>query len=112
MNLVCQWKIWGSGIFLDRSSEAGAADEGLDQHHRGASRACSKLVFFVVAFLLKSVSKRNDAWLCATSMPEDVAQKRAKLLIMMQFRCLLLAKIIVIYAFSVCKFLSSENWVV
>ena len=64
---------WGSGIFLDRSSEAGAADEGLDQHHRGASRACSKLVFFVVAFLLKSVSKRNDAWLCATSMPEDVA---------------------------------------
>ena len=73
MNLVCQWKIWGSGIFLDRSSEAGAADEGLDQHHRGASRACSKLVFFVVAFLLKSVSKRNDAWLCATSMPEDVA---------------------------------------
>ena len=75
MNLVCQWKIWGSGIFLDRSSEAGAADEGLDQHHRGASRACSKLVFFVVAFLLKSVSKRNDAWLCATSMPEDVAVK-------------------------------------
>ena len=73
MNLVCQWKIWGSGIFLDRSSEAGAADEGLDQHHRGASRACSKLVFFVVPFLLKSVSKRNDAWLCATSMPEDVA---------------------------------------
>ena len=73
MNLVCQWKIWGSGIFLDRSSEAGAADEGLDQHHRGASRACSKLVFFVVAFLLKSVSKRNDAWLYATSMPKDVA---------------------------------------
>ena len=29
--------------------------------------------FFVVAFLLKSVSKRNDAWLYATSMPEDVA---------------------------------------
>ena len=64
---------WGSGIFLDRSSEAGAADEGLDQHHRGASRACSKLVFFVVAFLLKSVSKRNDAWLYATSVPKDVA---------------------------------------
>ena len=58
---------------MDRSSEAGAADEGLDQHHRGASRACSKLVFFVVAFLLKSVSKGNDAWQYATSMPEDVA---------------------------------------
>ena len=64
---------------MDRSSEAGAADEGLDQHHRGASRACSKLVFFVVAFLLKSVSKRNDAWLCATSMPEDVAKVKRDL---------------------------------
>ena len=39
-------------------------------------------------------------------------QKRAKLLIMMHFRCLLLAKIVSIYAFSVCKILSPENWVV
>ena len=75
MNLVCQWsgKFGEAEFFLDRSSEAGAADEGLDQHHRGPSRACSKLVFFVVAFLLKSVSKGNDAWQYATSMPEDVA---------------------------------------
>ena len=35
-------------------------------------------------------------------------QKRAKLLIMMHFRCLLLAKIVLIYAFSVCKILLSK----
>ena len=39
-------------------------------------------------------------------------QKRAKLLIMLHFRCLLLAKIASIYAFSVCKIFSLENWVV
>ena len=39
-------------------------------------------------------------------------QKRAKLLITMHFFCLLLAKIISIYAFSVCKILSPENLVV
>ena len=39
-------------------------------------------------------------------------QKTAKLLIMMHFRCLLLAEIVSIYAFSVCKILSPENWVV
>ena len=39
-------------------------------------------------------------------------QKRAKLLIMMHFRCELLAKIVSIYAFSVCKIHSPENWVV
>ena len=31
---------------------------------------------------------------------------------MMHFRCLLLSKIVSIYAFSVCKILSPENWVV
>ena len=36
-------------------------------------------------------------------------QKRAKLLIMMHFRCLLLAKIGAIDAFSVCKILLPEN---
>ena len=30
----------------------------------------------------------------------------------MHFHCLLLAKIVSIYAFSVCKILSPENWVV
>ena len=39
-------------------------------------------------------------------------QKRAKLLKMMHFCCLLLAKIVSIYMFSVCKIISPENWVV
>ena len=38
-------------------------------------------------------------------------QKRAKLLIMMHFRCLLLAKIVSIYAFSVLKIFTHEKWV-
>ena len=39
-------------------------------------------------------------------------QKKAQFLIMMHFCCLLLAKIVSIYAFSVCKILSPKNWFV
>ena len=42
----------------------------------------------------------------------NFSRKRANLLIMRHFRCLLLAKIVSIHAFSVCKILAPENWVV
>ena len=38
-------------------------------------------------------------------------QKRAKLLIIMYFCCLIVGENVSIYAFSVCKILSPENWV-